>query len=104
MGFLIRSAFWLSLVLLFIPLGAGGETPQSGTVHPLAVVSAAGSALQDVLGLCERQPAVCTTAKAAMHTIAVRAREGVRMARDMMEDQAPADRPAEEDFSVTPAG
>lgn len=79
MGFIIRSVFWLSLVLLLIPFGGQGEDGKT-MVNPLQAMFAAKGAIEDLAGMCERRPDVCTVGAAAVHTIAVRAREGARMA------------------------
>ena len=82
MGFLIRTSFWFSLVLLFLPIA-----PEEGTdtVSPLAALVAARDAIGDVGGMCEREPQVCETGRAALQTIGVRARESARMAYQMLE-------------------
>ncbi len=82
MGFLIRTGFWFSLVLLFLPITPDDETE---TVSPLAALVAARDAIGDVGGMCDREPQVCETGRAAMQTIGVRAREGARMAYQMLE-------------------
>lgn len=84
MGFIIRSVFWLSLVLLLIPFGAGGEG-QKDIVSPVEALLAARGAIQDVTGMCERKPEVCETGRAALHTIGVRAREGARIAYETLD-------------------
>lgn len=90
MGFLIRMAFWFSLVLLVLPLDAGRD-PDAPSVGPLQALAAAREAVFDVAGICERKPDVCVTGKAAMETIAVRARESARIAYELLgEDEQPA--------------
>ena len=86
MGFLIRMAFWFSLVLLVLPFG---PTDGSGedTVSPVQAFFAARAAVEDIRGICERQPDVCETGKAAMHTIGVRAKESARIAYEMLDDK-----------------
>lgn len=93
MGFLIRIAFWFSLVLLVLPLdtGAGGDS-----VNPIQAFFAAREAVDDVSGICQRKPDVCEVGKAAMQTIGARARETARIAYKMFEENgqtkvAPAD-------------
>ncbi len=88
MGFLIRAIFWLSLVLLFVPIGGAGNdgdgaAPQIGALQAL---SAARDAVSDMAGICERKPEVCATGVAALQTIGVRARESARMAYEMIEE------------------
>ena len=84
MGFIIRSVFWLSLVLLLIPFGATGEDGKT-MVNPLQAMFAAKGAIEDIAGMCERRPDVCTVGAAAVHTITVRAREGARIAYSALE-------------------
>lgn len=79
MGFIIRSVFWLSLVLLLVPFGGTG-TDNEDTVGPVEAFVAARGALGDISGMCERKPDVCEVGKSAIYTIGVRAREGARMA------------------------
>lgn len=83
MGFLIRSAFWLSAVLLVLPLGGGDE---EAAVGPVQTLLAARDAVSDLAGICERKPTVCETGRSAMQTIAVRAGEGARLAYEMLDD------------------
>src|SRR5690606_11014480 len=85
MGFLIRMAFWFSLVLLALPLGPAGEDGAPG-VNPIQAFFAAKAAVDDVAGICERKPDVCEVGKAAMQTIGVRARETARIAYEMLEE------------------
>lgn len=86
MGFLIRMAFWFSLVLLALPLDPANGDGEPG-VNPFQAFFAAREAVTDIAGICERKPDVCATGKAAMHTITVRAREGARIAMDMIEEE-----------------
>lgn len=102
MGFIIRSIFWLALVLLVIPFGTGGDG-QGETVSPVEALVAARGAIQDVAGLCARKPDVCETGKAALHTIGIRAREGAKLAYEALDSRygedgaaaAPRDRVAD---------
>ena len=84
MGFIIRSVFWLSLVLLLIPFGGQAENGQP-LVNPLQAMFAAKAAIEDVSGMCERKPEVCSVGKAAFHTIGVRARDGARIAYEALD-------------------
>lgn len=87
MGFIIRSVFWLSLVLLLIPFGTSGSDGKADMVSPVEALLAARGALQDITGMCERKPDVCETGKAALHTIGVRAREGARLAYEVLDSR-----------------
>lgn len=96
MFFLIRMVFWFSLVLLVLPLDAGKTPGSPPPVSPLQAISAAREAIGDVAGLCERKPDVCETGKAAFATIGSRAREGARIAYEMLDDG-----PGETDQSIS---
>lgn len=90
MWFLIRAAFWFSLVLLALPFGAGSDAASESSVGPVQAFVAARDAVGDIAGICERKPDVCATGKEAMHTIAARAKATVRIASEMMGDEAGA--------------
>ena len=87
MGFLIRMAFWFSLVLLALPLGVGPGEDGQQSVGPIQALFAAREAVGDIAGLCERKPDVCETGKSAMYTITVRAKETAKIAAAMIDDQ-----------------
>ena len=86
MGFLIKSAFWLSLVLLVIPFGGTNDKGEP-TVGALETFFAARAVIDDMSGLCERRPEACEVGRSAFHTIGVRAREGARIAYGMLDEQ-----------------
>jgi hypothetical protein len=92
MGFLIRMAFWFSLVLLVLPLGTDGTTG----VNPIQAFFAAKEAVEDMSGICERKPEVCNVGRAAMETIGARAKESARMAYEMLEDKGAAPVPPDD--------
>lgn len=89
MGFLIRSAFWLSLVLLVIPIGSNDAEGDSA-IGPIEAFFAAQAVVGDVAGLCDRNPQACEVGKSALHTIGVRARESARIAYDMLDEEGGA--------------
>ena len=84
MFFLIRMAFWFSLVLLALPFGSGSKTPGGEGIGPLQALVAAKEAIGDVAGLCERKPDVCAAGQSAMSTIGVRAKESARIAYEAL--------------------
>jgi hypothetical protein len=84
MGFLIRSAFWFSLVLLLMPFGGDGS---SDDLSPLQALLAAREAVQDMSGMCERKPEVCKAGRSALHTIGVKAKASAELAYDVLGDE-----------------
>ena len=84
MGFLIKSAFWFSLVLLALPINTGKNGEQS--VGAIQAFLAAREAVSDLSGICERKPDVCETGKSAMTTVGLRAREAARIAYELLDE------------------
>ncbi|WP_164756141.1 DUF5330 domain-containing protein, partial [Mesorhizobium sp. M7A.F.Ca.US.014.04.1.1] len=56
MVFLIRMAFWFSLVLLALPLSVGPDEAGHESVGPIQALFAAREAVGDMAGICERKP------------------------------------------------
>jgi len=94
MFFLLRLAFWFSLVLLALPLDAGPALDGRPAVTPLQAVAAAKEAIGDLAGLCERKPQVCETGRSAAQTVAARAGEASRIAMEFLDDAEQASDPA----------
>lgn len=97
MDFLIRMTFWFSLVLLALPLDSGSNPDGTPKVGAIEAIIAAGEAMTDIAGLCERKPDVCETGKSAISTIGVRAREASRIAYETFDQR----RAEEADTTVT---
>lgn len=82
--FLIRAAFWLSIVILLIP---SGETPQeqgsAATVQaqlsPVDAFGAARDTVADLSSFCQRNPETCETGSAAFRVLAHKAQHGAEM-------------------------
>src|SRR5882757_5084141 len=88
MGFLLRMAFWFSLVLLALPLSVGSDEDGRQSVGPIQALFAAREAVGDIAGICDRKPDVCETGKSAMHTITARAKETAKIAAAMLDDKS----------------
>lgn len=87
MGFLIRMAFWFSLVLLVLPFDMGDTGNDGPSVGAIQTFLAAREAVSDVSGICERRPDVCEVGKSALHTVGIRAREAAHLAFETLDDQ-----------------
>ncbi len=76
--FLLRTAFWLSVVVLFLPAApsADGQAPRAiGTNEALL---AAQAAVKDAAGFCARNPQACETGTAALLAFGQKAQTGAR--------------------------
>jgi hypothetical protein len=87
MSFLLRLCFWFGLVLLLIPFGSTAMQDKSNTVGAFQAANAAREAVQDTIGICDRKPDVCATAKGAFNTIMVRAKETAKIALDYINSE-----------------
>jgi hypothetical protein len=99
MGFLIRVAFWLGLVLVLIPRPEGTET--TADINPLQVVSTTAAIFGDLAGLCDRQPQVCDSAGEIMRAVGLRARDGAAIAYSALTSVTAGEDGHEEDAMAT---
>lgn len=106
--FLIRTAFWLSVVILLLPAerATDGTDGQQGNTQISAgeVFAAARATLSDVSSICERSPEVCVAGRAAAETFTNKARYGAQLLMDYVaEEGAPATSPAPASNASFPA-
>jgi hypothetical protein len=85
MFFLLRVAFWLTIVLALLPTGSAQNGAQA-KVGPTDAVVAAGAAVSDMTSFCERQPGACEVGAQAAVTIGQRAQAGAKMVYDLIND------------------
>jgi hypothetical protein len=89
MGTILKLTFWGGIALLFIPIDTGPNA-SARTVSALEAIVAARATVEDLRGLCERQPDVCETGSAALGTIKDRAKVSARMVLEYVgETKAP---------------
>lgn len=87
MFFLMRTAFWLTLVLVLIPLGSSKDESETSKVDPVAAYSAASATVSDISGFCGRNPQTCETGGNAIAMIGARARDGARIVYEFLDTQ-----------------
>lgn len=89
-GFLIRAAFWFTIVLLVLPFAQSRpESPETATAAPLAqpaqpgaevsskeAVTALQGAVSDVSGFCDRQADACEAGRSVLSALGTRLRDG----------------------------
>jgi len=78
MFFLLRVAFWLTIVLALLPSGSSQPGVQTKVAATDAMV-AAGAAVSDMSGFCDRQPEACVVGAQTAIAIGQRAQAGARM-------------------------
>ena len=84
MFFLLRVAFWLTIVLALLP--SGGSHPTAGGPPVGEAVSAAGAAVSDVRHFCTRQPGACEVGSQAAVWIGQRAQAGATMLYELFNE------------------
>ena len=87
MFFLLRVAFWLTIVLALLPSG-GAQRSAQAKVGPTDAVVAAGAAVSDMSNFCDRQPDACIVGAQAAAAIGQRAQAGAKMVYDFINDRA----------------
>jgi len=91
MFFLLRVAFWLTIVLALLPSGGAQQSAQASAqtkIGPTEAVVAAGAAVSDMGSFCERQPDACVVGAQAAVAIGQRAQAGAKMVYEFFNDYA----------------
>jgi uncharacterized protein DUF5330 len=78
MFFLLRMAFWLSIVLILLPAGTSQPQPQNN-VAATDAISAASATVGDLRQFCTRQPDACTVGSHVAAELGTRAQAGAKM-------------------------
>jgi len=76
MFFLLRMAFWLGVVCVLLP--SGEKTQATPQIDAASAVTAAGAAVSDMRGFCDRQPQACVVGGKVATAIGQRAEAGAR--------------------------
>jgi len=77
--FLIRTAFWLSLLILILPTDEQKQQVIYGNTE---------AAVKDLRNFCTRNPDVCEASKNAAHTFSQKAKFGAKMLMDFVQEKA----------------
>lgn len=78
MYFLVRMAFWLTLVLVLLPTDKSADTDTKESIDTMAAATAAAAAMSDMSQFCTRQPTACEVGGKAAVAIGERAQSGAR--------------------------
>jgi Family of unknown function (DUF5330) len=85
MMFLLRTAFWLAVVLALLPsFGPKASAPAATGVEATEAVTAASETLGDMIGFCSRQPNACAAGVHLASAIGQRAQAGAKMLYGMI--------------------
>jgi Family of unknown function (DUF5330) len=109
MFFLLRMAFWLTVVCVLLPSGSGKSTSPDTQIDAAQAASLAGAAVSDMRGFCERQPDACVVGGKVVVALGHKAEAGARtiyefISAKLHEKSAPAEKPAAKLVPVSVAG
>jgi len=88
MRFLLRMAFWLTVILALLPSGGSNPAPKVD-VSTVDAVSAAKATVDDMGSFCRRQPDACAIGWQTAVAIGQRAQAGARMLYQHLNAQWP---------------
>lgn len=95
MKFLVRAAFWLTIVILLLP-GSPSHDKAGPQVGAGEAVSAAGAAVADLRQFCVRQPEACAVGSQAFNQFGQKAQASFKWLYETLNDrfgQAPDPEP-----------
>lgn len=84
MGFLLKVAFWLTVVLMLLPSEKPSTAPQLGTGE---AISAAGAAVSDMRQFCARQKEACAVGSQAAVELGQKAQSGAKRLYELLNDR-----------------
>jgi hypothetical protein len=104
MFFLLRMAFWLSVVCVLLPSGTKLTSPDAN-IDAKQAATLAGAAMSDIRGFCDRQPDACVVGGKVAVALGHKAEAGARtiyefITTKLAEKSAPPDKTA---IKVAPA-
>lgn len=106
MFFLLRVAFWLSIVVLLLPAGTDPKAdPKAPQVSTFEAFGAAQAALKDARGFCAREPEACAIGSQALQVFGQKAQNGAKMLYELLSttgDNAPQTARHDEPTGSTP--
>jgi hypothetical protein len=84
--FLLKTVFWLSLVILLIPAGKENGTAGQGEISNFEILSAAKAVWNDFSAFCERNQESCETGNQLLAQFGDKARNGAKMLYEYMDE------------------
>lgn len=86
MRFLLRTIFWLSVVLVLLP-NSGSQPAPNSQVSASEAFSAAEGVVSDIEHFCERQQAACVVGSQTAVTLGQRAQAGAKMLYEFLSER-----------------
>lgn len=105
MWFLIKASFWFGLVLVLLPLLSSESTNRLASdpqVQLSDAFTAASGAYDYLTGMCSEKPEVCAKGAETFTALGYRAREGARIAYQLLDSQFKDDELKKEALAAVP--
>jgi hypothetical protein len=108
MFFLLRMAFWLSVVCVLLPSGTKSTSPDAN-IDATQAVTLASAAVSDARGFCDRQPDACVAGGKVAVALGHKAEAGARtiyefITAKLSEKSAPEEKTAAKIITVSTTG
>ena len=108
MFFLLRMAFWLTVVCVLLPSGTKSTSPDA-QIDAVQAATLAGAAVSDVRGFCSRQPDACVVGGRVAVALGHKAEAGARtiyefISAKLNEKSAPAEKATSKLVPVSASG
>ena len=100
MMFLVKVAFWLVVVLLFLPMD-NEAAPLPEAPSAFEAVGAARDTVSDLSGFCIRNPQACATGLEVVRLIGAKAEQGARLLGDYLDEPPAVDEEAADTLTLT---
>jgi hypothetical protein len=84
MRFLLKLAFWLTIVILLLPSDRSQQRASAPQIGTSEAVSASGAVVADVRQFCARQPDACAVGSQALVEFGHKAQAGAKMLYDFL--------------------
>lgn len=97
MRFLLRMAFWLTVVCILLPRAESEQAPKA-QVSATEAMSAATATVGDMRQFCERQPEACSVGSQAAAALEDRAKAGAKRLYEILNNRLSA---ADNDDAMT---
>lgn len=81
MMFLIRTGFWLLVLVLLLPTDENQQNQIFGTAQ---------TAMNDLAGFCDRNPQTCLTSQEAFEVLVQKAQYGAQLVMNLVDEQTAA--------------
>jgi hypothetical protein len=96
MMFLLKTAFWLGLVLVLLPTGSKKQAADEPQISAAEAATAATGAVSDLSQFCARRPETCAVGSQVGTILAQRAQAGAVMVYEFITErrEASSDKPA----------